>query len=139
MNEGNSLLVPLGEGKYDLFAVDQSDCFGGAGCFSNGSWQRAMQTRGKAEDAGCLSEAIFDCGGPEAVEGALKRADVAYSSLDSIVGEVPEVLWRESGITPPLVREELERRYRRLRPIVDPQSWPDPKSLRGGHLLGGGA
>ena len=136
--EGNTLLVHSGGGKFDLYAVDQSDCFGGPAGLADGTWQGAMQTRGKMEDAGCLGEAILTCGGPSSVQSALQRADRAYSRLGTVCQEVPREWWSMAGITPPQMQQTLDLRYHRLRDIVRPDDWPRPDAYPGAILLGGG-
>jgi hypothetical protein len=137
--EGNVLLVPVIGEKCELYAVDQSDCFSGPQRFSDGSWITVLRGDRRAEDAGCLSEAVFSCGGPVSIEQALKRVDAAHLHLHEVIARVPSEWWPAAGVDPGVVREELDRRYRNLPAIVDLQSWPDPKNFGGGaHLLGGG-
>ncbi len=138
-NDGNSLLVPITGEKTDLYAVDQSDCFGGPQRLSDGSWIAVMRGNSRTEDAGCLSQAVFSCGGPSSIEQGLLRVDAARPHLDEAVSEVPRDWWQETGVDPAQVMEELDRRFRSLRTIVDPASWPDPKNLSGGALLFGGS
>jgi hypothetical protein len=136
-NEGNTLLVLAGGNQFDLYAIDQSDCFGGPECFSDGTWRRVMQERGRVEDAGCLAEAVFACGGPPAILAALERADTARTQLASVIDQVPPEWWRDGAVDPGELADMLDRRYRRLRDIVAPQSWPNPGDCGGGIVLGG--
>jgi len=92
----------------------------------------------RAEDAGCLVQAILSQGRQAAVEAALVRVGPACAALEAILEQVPEEWRQEAGLDLGQLHTELERRATRLRDIVNPESWGDATTLDGGSLLLGG-
>jgi hypothetical protein len=134
--EGNTLLTPATNGRFLVIAADQSDCFGGAGSFADGSWRRFLGERGAAESVPFLQRAIFECGGARSLKVGLEKVNSAVGHLDEAMSAVPAEWWRETEIAPAQVAEILRERARRLPTILNIQQWEGLEhDARGGQLL----
>jgi hypothetical protein len=134
--EGNTLLVPASPTQVHLIAADQSDCFGGAGRFADGSWQRVLGEPRAAASVSFWQRVVFDCGGVAALREAMAKVQQAARHLEHVFASVPSAWWGEAQIDPPAVKAALEERLRRLGEIINVQQWEGlSHDIQGGQLL----
>jgi hypothetical protein len=135
-SEGNLLLVPASARQFHLIAADQSDCFGGAGRFADGSWKQVLTERGAAESVSFWQGVVFDCGGASALRDAAEKVGQAARKLEDVLAEIPPDWWKTAQLEPKEVKEALDRRQRRLTEILDIQQWEGlAHDTQGGQLL----
>jgi hypothetical protein len=133
---GNILLQHRGGDRYALIAADQSDCFGGAGAFADGTWKKQLEKPNAAASLDFLDRAIMDLGGAAALRHAIAKVDAAAKQLRTVIALVPPEWWKEAGIDPDEVKNALERRHRKLDSILDLKKWEGlGHATRGGRLL----
>jgi hypothetical protein len=100
--------------KFELMAIDQSDCFGGAAFFSSGNWPNALLGRGPARSASITINAIFEAGPTTAISTAAQRVDTAVTFIDSAIAQVPGDWWAASNVKPDDVSRFLRNRAPRV-------------------------
>lgn len=116
---GNTLLTPERGGRFRLIAADQSDCFGGATRFADGSWRDVLSVDHSAETVELWQTAIFNAGGARSLHDAIAKVRSACEELDS----VPKEWWKMAGVDPRLIGRALERRSHRLGDILKVKQW----------------
>lgn len=134
--DGNTLLALDRGGKLRMIAADQSDCFGGAGRFADGSWQGVLEKGNAAQSVDFLSAAIFAGKGVPAIQTAVDKVRIAAEHLDESLACVPVEWWTGAGIDPKAVKQTLNSRCRRLPDILNLKQWEGLDDvIEGGHLL----
>jgi hypothetical protein len=119
-----------------LIAADQSDGFGGAVTFADGTWKKRLQKDTPAECLEFLDRAILDAGAAEALRTSLQKVELARKEIQTAIDSVPTDWWQRTGIVPDEVKEALEQRSRRLAVILDVKKWEGvDDATRGGCLL----
>jgi hypothetical protein len=132
---GNLLLEYDGAGKAHLIAADQSDGFGGAGRFADGSWRTVLNASKAAETVPFYQAAILHCGA-QGLEQAIAKVQQAMNQVDAALQEVPPAWWPQGHIDPQEVRDGLDRRSRRLNDILNLKTWQGlGDDTQGAHLL----
>jgi hypothetical protein len=133
---GNMILEPAKQGKWDLIAVDHSDCFLGSGSLADGS---CFERSPKQEAVELLPgiEAVMLEFGMDSIRQAIGRIHHAATLLPQVVTHVPAEWWDQSGITPGAVIGCLQERADRVRQIVRHDHWEGmTNAIRGGRSLG---
>jgi hypothetical protein len=116
--------------------ANQSDCFGGAGRFADGTWKRVLAEHGAAETVSFWQRVVFDCGGASALRSAVAKVRQAARGLGDVLAAVPSAWWTEAQIDPREVQAELEQRLPRLEEIINIQQWEGlSHDIQGGHLF----
>lgn len=133
---GNTLLALASGGRFNLIAADQSDCFGGSGLFSDGTWQKVLEKSGAAPSFGFLPQAIFSSGGSSSIRQALEKVGRAVAQMDSAFTVVPADWWAEAQIDPHAVQQALTARHERLPSILGLDHWEGlERAIQGGQPL----
>ena len=121
---GNTLLMPAGnDGKWQVIASDQSDCFCGATAFSDGSWKSRMRTRQQQEEGILLPQAIFSSGQKASVNAAIQKVRVAKAGFGAAAAQVPEEWWHHAQLDPQEIEAMLSFRLEQLPRILRPEQW----------------
>jgi len=116
---GNLLMRPGSSGKWDLIPADQSDCFGGATYFQDGTFVAMARTNGPAESWQPLLNQAILAHGARSVEDAIGKVRTAAECVKSACGAVPHQWWEQAGIEPAQVQRCLMDRARNIGKIVD--------------------
>lgn len=133
--DGNTLLALAAGGKFHLIAADQSDCFGGAGRFADGTWRKVLNEDRPAETLDCLDAAILECG-VQGLHLAIEKTRTAFRSVDAAMDAVPQLWWQLAKIDRRAVRAALDQRMRRMETILNVKHWEGLGDVKGqGHLF----
>jgi hypothetical protein len=134
--DGNLLLCPAKGGKFRLIAADQSDCFGGARCFADGSWQEVLQGRGPAETVHFWQAAIMDAGGAAALYEAVGKVRRAGCCVDEAVAACVSRLVGHGWDRRPCDRQCSGRETPTPEDILNIKQWEGlDNDIKGGRLF----
>ncbi len=126
---GNILLQHAGNGKFDIIAADQSDCFGGASNLCSQQFTKIYLNRGTASAPKILPTAIAKCGGRPAVAQAITKVESVASILSGVVAGVPAAWLSGAAIQPGMLVNALQTRLSKLTEIVRPSQWEVPNGV----------
>jgi hypothetical protein len=132
-----NILLELGlNGKFQLIASDQSDCFGGSGCLADGQWKKIMRERGAAGTVAFLDRAIYNVG-EQSLRESISKVRKANSQSELALASVPKEWWATTGIKPAELIRALDDRSKRIETIIDFERWKNlNSSIAGGFILG---
>lgn len=121
-------------GKWRLIAVDQSDCFYGAGFLSDGTFREKCRQSTPVPWPGPMQRLIDD-EGAQPLRMAIRAAEGAMEHLDKIVGLVPGEWWSHAGVRPEWIVGCLKDRCLRLADIVELRTWEGLKGASDGGII----
>lgn len=114
--DGNMLIRPTNQ---ELVAADQSDCFGGAVSFADGTWRAKLSANRAAPTVSFIIEAIFKAGAMTALSESIARVRGSLRQIGKAFEDVPSAWWSEIGTTPKEIDHALGARADRLERILD--------------------
>jgi hypothetical protein len=132
---GNLLLEHDAAGKAHLIPADQSDGFGGAGRFADGTWRNVLDGHAAAATVPFYQAAILQLKA-RGLEQAIDKVRRAAAHVEEALAQVPPSWWAQAGIDPQEVRDRLGHRSRRLSEFLNlPLRQGLGDDIRGAHLL----
>lgn len=110
---GNVLFIPSIDAKrkkWDILAIDHSDCFNGAGELVSGHCLDGLRNPSCVPIQPLFEQLVTTAVGIETLRQAIEEVKSIRSSIGSIIGQVPEQWWAESQIDPSQLQECLDIR-----------------------------
>lgn len=132
---GNALYLPLGN-KWQMVAVDHSDCFGGAGRLADGT---ALDDPARQVECGWLEppfmKLMFTADGINTMRKTVEDIKRTAPLVCNATRLVPDQWWQEACVDPPALECYLKARAGKIDEICQVQQWERDYNAAGGAIL----